>query len=296
VLWAQHLLRLERKADNCFAASLRMARPIITLTTDFGVADSYVAQMKGVILSINSDVQLIDVTHAIPPQNVVHAAFVVADTYQRFPRGTIHVVVVDPGVGSTRTPVAVEAAGHCFVAPDNGVLSQVLRNSAATRIVELTERRFWLQPLSNTFHGRDLFAPVAAHLSLGVDLGELGSAYSRPLHLLDVPAPRKTPDGWIGEVLWVDSFGNLVTNIHERDLPPADRQRVVVQIGDHEIAGIQRYYAEARAGEFVALIGSSGRLEIAVRDGNAARMLQSAAGERIRIMFPPAQPVGVERP
>ncbi len=253
-------------------------RPIITLTTDFGASDSYVAQMKGVILSINRDAVLVDVTHAIPPQDVARAATVVAEMYNRFPVQTIHLVVVDPGVGSERAPVAVEAGEHRFVAPDNGVLANIVERNQTARVVELTNDRIWQQPVSNTFHGRDLFAPAAAHLSLGLDLSELGPTRKGPLSVLDAPRPTRSGDALVGEIMWADAFGNLITNIDESHLPADKRDQCFVEVGAHRIECIHRYYAEVSQGELLALIGSGGRLEIAVRGGSAAELLNCRTG------------------
>lgn len=260
-----------------------MQRPIITLTTDFGLKDAYVAQMKGVILSINGDANIVDVTHEIPPQDVGRAALLIAETYHRFPERTTHVVVIDPGVGSARTPLALEAAGHRFIAPDNGVLSHVAVGCDNVRAVELTNDRFWHHPVSNTFHGRDLFAPVAAHVSLGIDLSELGPPLGSPLSPLDLPRAVINGDEITGEVLWADSFGNLVTNIESSQLPAKCRKRLHVVIGDRHIAGVQSFYAEAGQGELLALVGSSGRLEIAVREGSAAGQLNCRRGAVVRV-------------
>lgn len=263
-----------------------MHRPIITLTTDFGTRDSYVAQMKGVILGINPQVQLVDVTHDILPQDVRQAALVLDEAIDAFPAQTIHLVVVDPGVGTDRRIVGAELGGYRFVAPDNGVLSPVARRHAPRRCVQLTESRFWRQPVSNTFHGRDVMGPVAAHWSLGVDLAEFGPALEEPLIELPVPLPRRIPDGVEGEVIRVDSFGNLITNIEQGMLPdePAARNRAIVEVGSHRIAGIALSYAEHSVGALLAVVGSSGRLEIAVNQGSAADVVGLRAGTCVRLL------------
>src|ERR1700685_2767838 len=197
--------------------------PIITITTDFGLSDSYVAQMKGVILGISPQARLVDVTHQVPRQDCAAASAILADVVDAFPPGTIHLVVVDPGVGTKRRAVAVEtiaeakpggeASGPRFVAPDNGVLTDVLQRHRIRRAVRLSETRFWATDVSNTFHGRDIFAPVAAHWSTGVDLAEFGPPLMLPLIQLPVSRPT-VHDGEIrGEIVRTDSFGNLITNI-----------------------------------------------------------------------------------
>jgi S-adenosylmethionine hydrolase len=261
-----------------------MQPPIITLTTDFGLADSYVAQLKAVMLAIHPRVHLVDVTHEIPAQNVRRAAAVLDEVVNLFPEGTIHLTVVDPGVGTERRLIAVEAAGQRFVAPDNGVLSAIFRRLQPSRIIELTERRFWRQSVSHTFHGRDIMAPVAAHLSLGTNLAELGRPLEGdPADLPDQP-PSLTPDGVVGEIIWVDAFGNLITNIDESLFPVADRARLTVEVGDQLIKGIHRCYDERGRGELLALIGSHGRLEIAVNRGSAAERLGAVEGDHVRLV------------
>lgn len=232
--------------------------------------------MHGVILRINPSAVIVDVCHDIPPQDVHAAAFVLSTVYPYFPADTIHVVVVDPGVGSQRRALAVRTPRGIFVAPDNGVLSYVFAREPVDEIVHLTKAQYWLSPLSNTFHGRDLFAPVAAHLSLGVPLGELGPTIRDPVRL-PVPEAIVQEDGTIcGQVLYIDRFGNLITNIPQ-GLLPAD-QAWHVYIAGHEVLGMSKAYAVAAEGELVALMDSSGYLEIAVRNGNAAAMLQAKRG------------------
>jgi S-adenosylmethionine hydrolase len=245
-----------------------MSRPLITLTTDFGLSDSYAAQMKGAILTIAPDALLIDVTHNIPPQDRGLAAAVLSDSVGAFPVGTIHLVVIDPGVGTSRRAVAVEARGPedastlRFVAPDNGVLTRVLEGRSILRAVRLSEPRFWRERVSTTFHGRDVFGPVAAHWSLGVDLAEFGPPLS-------------------GEVWRTDTFGNLITNIPAALLPEADWSRLTVEIGAQRIEGISRAYLDRSVGELVAVIGSSGLLEIAICCGHAGEILAAWSGDKV---------------
>ncbi|HET6323957.1 MAG TPA: SAM-dependent chlorinase/fluorinase [Planctomycetaceae bacterium] len=264
-----------------------MQRPLITLTTDFGFSDSYVAQMKGAILTIAPDVVLIDVTHKIPPQDRGVAAAVLADAVGAFPAGTIHLVVVDPGVGTPRRAVAVEVRGPGdagelrFVAPDNGVLTRVMEGRSISRAVQLTESRFWRASVSRTFHGRDVFGPVAAHWSLGIDLAEFGPPLDSPLVELALPQPTRQGQSVCGEVLRTDTFGNLITNIPATQLPEADWPRLTVEIGTQRIQGISRAYLDRSVGELVAVIGSSGLLEIAICCGHAGEILAAWSGDKV---------------
>ena len=261
-----------------------MTRPIIALTTDFGDRDSYVAQMKGVILGINPDVQLVDVTHAIGKQDVLRAALVLAQSVAAFPPGTIHLVVVDPGVGTDRRMVGVEMGGWRFVAPDNGVLSMVARQYEPSRSVELNNAAFFRQPISNTFHGRDMMGPVAAHWSLGTDLAEFGDTLESSL--VQIPVPKASPisNGIQGEVILEDSFGNLITNIDVAQLSVNDRERVTVEVGPHVIQGIRHSYGDVAVGTLLALVSSSNRLEIAVNSGSAASVLKATVGSPVRVI------------
>jgi S-adenosylmethionine hydrolase len=264
-----------------------MKPALITLTTDFGLSDSYVAQMKGAILTIAPDAILIDVTHKIPPQDCAVASAVLADAVGAFPAGTIHLVVVDPGVGTDRRAVAVEARGASdagdlrFVAPDNGVLTRVLEGRTARRAVHLADPRYWRPSVSHTFHGRDVFGPVAAHWSRGVDLAEFGPPLDSPLIKLSLPEPSRKGRNLCGEVVRTDAFGNLITNIAAAQLPEADRPRLTVEIGTQRIVGISRAYQDRPAGELVAVIGSSGMLEIAVCCGHAGEVLAAWSGDNV---------------
>jgi S-adenosylmethionine hydrolase len=265
----------------------KLNMPIITLTTDFGTSDSYVAQLKGAILAINPQAQLIDVTHAVPPQAVSRAAAIMEEIACVFPAGSIHVAVVDPGVGSDRALLAAEAAGQRFLAPDNGLLMVLFRSFPPPRVHRLTDDRFWRKPVSATFHGRDILAPVAAHWSCGADVAEFGPPVNvASLVNLPLAEPRRTGRILTGCVEAADAFGNLISNIREADLPPGDRFALRIGIGNQTIAGISRCYSDHPAGSLLALIGSSGRLEIAVSHGSAARHLNVSCGTEVRVETP----------
>jgi S-adenosylmethionine hydrolase len=257
-------------------------RPLITLTTDFGISSPYIAQMKGVILSRCREVDLVDLTHAIAPQNIQEGAVVLADTSPRFPAGTIHVAVVDPGVGTNRRLVYAEIGEQRYLAPDNGLLSLLARQSLARKIVAIENRDYWLPDVSSTFHGRDILAPVAAHLACGLDPAQLGP----PLAVLDsltILQPQKSGGGVVGEVLYVDSFGNLITNIRREDVEClGDLARVSIECAGRTMTHLVPTYAAGMPDETIALFDSQGRLEIAVVGGSAARHLGVAAGEPVR--------------
>lgn len=260
-------------------------RPILTLTTDFGSSGSYVAQMKGVILGLHPEVDLVDVTHAVRPQDVGQAAWILQEVVGAFPDGTLHLVVVDPGVGTERAMVAVELGAQRFVGPDNGVLSLAARRLGFRRGVRLADRRFWREPVSNTFHGRDVMGPVAAHWTRGVDVNEFGPPLEEGLVELPLPEPRRTAGGLEGEVAFIDSFGNLITNIDASQIPGTaeERRNAIVQIGSRSISGIRRSYGESAPGTVLALIGSSGRLEVAVNQGSAAEVLGVGRGDQVKV-------------
>jgi len=263
-----------------------MSRPIITLTTDFGQADGYAGAMKGIILGICPEVSLVDITHEIQPQAVGQAAYVLSTVTPHFPPGvgTVHLVVVDPGVGSDRRPIAVRSGRAIYVAPDNGVLSLALAADPPQLAVQLDADR----PISATFHGRDLFAPAAARLACGIELAEIGEPISlAELVTLSNLSAQRQPDGsWIGQILHVDRFGNLISDIEypmTDDQSPDRRSRVAVWVGKDRIAGVIRTYSDVAPGELVAYVGSSGHLEIAVRDGSAATRLGVGVGDAVRV-------------
>ncbi len=258
-----------------------MARPVIALLTDFGTRDHYAGAMRGVALSICPDATLVDITHDVEPQDVLGAALELAAAFKYFPTGTIFLAVVDPGVGSSRRGLAGEAAGYKFVAPDNGLLTMVFREAPPKRVVELTERRYARPTVSRTFEGRDRFAPAAAWLAKGIDLTALG----RPLtawHVLDIPEPTVAEGRIAGEVLRVDRFGNLVTNIDRRMFDRvAGGGALDIAAAEHAVPRLVATYAEANAGSICALFGSDDHLEIAVTGGSAAARLHLARGAPI---------------
>ncbi|MBC8869171.1 MAG: SAM-dependent chlorinase/fluorinase [Planctomycetes bacterium] len=262
-----------------------MSRSIITITTDFGGGSPYVAQMKGVILSINPEAMLVDITHDIAPQNVRQGALVLEEVTQRFPRGTIHVAVVDPGVGTERKIVCAQIAGHYYVAPDNGLLSSVAIVESPTQIVSLTNHGYWLPEISRTFHGRDIIAPVAAHLSLATPMGQFGQPINE-LTMLDWPKPKTGANRITGEVISIDSFGNLISNITAESLTAVhDLSSTAVTCAGQTTHGIAETYAQRPPGSLVALIGSAGKLEVAVADGNAAQKISARVGDTITVTW-----------
>lgn len=259
--------------------------PIITLTTDFGTGSPYVAAMKGVVLSICPEATLVDITHDVPAQDVRHASVVLDGVCERFPAGTIHVVVVDPGVGTERAIVYAEIASQRYVGPDNGVFSRLAARSAPSEIIRLADRRFWLPEVSSTFHGRDIMAPVAAHLAGGVAPAGLGPPHEGLLALegFDIRVDQRRIDGAVEQI---DSFGNLITNITADMLHgwPVD-ERVCTVCNIFETWGIWSTYGEQPSGTLIALIGSSGRLELAVVDDNAAERLALHPGTPVTIAW-----------
>ena len=258
-----------------------MARPVIALLTDFGTRDHYAGAMRGVALGICPDATLVDITHDVEPQDVLGGALELAAAFKYFPAGTTFLAVVDPGVGSLRRGLAAEAGGYKFVAPDNGLLTMVFREAPPKRVVELTERRYARPTVSRTFEGRDRFAPAAAWLAKGIDLTALG----RPLtawHVLDIPEPTVAKGRIAGEVLRVDRFGNLVTNIDRRMFERvASGGALDIAAAEHAVTSLVATYAEANAGSICALFGSGDHLEIAVTGGSAAALLHLARGAPI---------------
>ena len=255
---------------------------IITLTTDFGYADPFVGIMKGVISGINPAATIVDLSHGIAPQDIMAAALILRHSSQYFPRGTIHVAVVDPGVGSARRPLLLEFDGNYFIGPDNGVLSLVTEGGRATRIVYLSNRRYQLEPTSPTFHGRDIFAPAAAYLSRGIAPEAFGETIEDFVELT-WPAVLKTETSIRGEIVYIDRFGNLFTNIRSADLGELPANQLRVMIHDSSIPGLSTNYAAVEQGTYVAIINSWGLLEIAVYKGNAQQCSGAIIGDKVQV-------------
>ena len=256
---------------------------LLTLLSDFGLSDVYVGVMKGAIAQVNSSLSVVDLTHQIPPQNVAAARFCLMNAYSYFPDGTVHVAVVDPGVGSTRRAIAVEFAAGFLVGPDNGLFSGVLNQSPAVAAVELTNPHYWRNPYpATTFHGRDIFAPVGAHLASGVPLQQLGRAID-PASLVQLAIPSYTPTdtGVAGCIQYIDRFGNLVTNIPGTYVQGKTWSVVVAGL---TIPGCQTY-SDSPIGHAIALIGSHGWVEIAVNGGNAQSQLQLNWGDKMQVVL-----------
>ena len=278
------------------AAADSAAPPLVTLTTDFGTADGYVAAMKGVMLAIEPRLTLVDVSHDVPPQNVAHGAFVLAEASRHFPTGAVHLAVVDPGVGGVRKPLVLVTPDARYVAPDNGLLTRVLARHGhpddpgaeflapfvaplppSCRAYELAEPRFRLAEVSRTFHGRDVFAPAAAHLSKGVLPEEFGPRVHE-VAWLNVPPPTESAGQIEGRVIHVDRYGNLITNIALAD---EGAGRAVVEIEGLRIQGLSRSYEDADG--VLAIVGSHGTIEIAIRNGNAAHEFGVGVGATVRV-------------
>lgn len=262
---------------------------VISLLTDFGLEDAYVGIVKGVILSVNPSAVIVDISHNIAPQDVTGAADLLGTAYAYFPPGTVHLAVVDPGVGSNRAVIAVETKRHRFLAPDNGILTGVLSGGDVIRAVSVENSRYFLSPISQTFHGRDIFAPVAAHLSMGLELGALGPVVDHDtLVRLRFPQSVRTDQNEIsGVIMAIDRFGNLITNIRERDiglfLAHTEGPDVIIQVGGQIISGLSDSYASVPIGKPLAVMGSSGRLEISVNGGSAHRFFNAGFGETVLV-------------
>jgi S-adenosylmethionine hydrolase len=258
-------------------------RPIITLTTDFGLSDHFVGTMKGVILGIEAAAEVIDISHGVQPYEIADGAFTIAQAYRYFPKKTIHVVVVDPGVGSARRPLLVEMAGQYFVAPDNGVLSMIFAREPQPKVRHITSERYFLKPLSRTFHGRDVFSPVAAHLAAGVRPAQFGkriqdylrASFDKPTHI--------GQHTWTGTILKADHFGNLATNFHIDNFPTILTHAFALNAGLQAITRLALTFSECAPGELFVLVGSSGYLEVAASQGSAAETLGCGAGSPVEL-------------
>jgi len=261
-----------------------LARPIITLTTDYGINDHLVGVMKGVILNINPDVNVVDITHGVLPHDILDGALTIGQAYRHFPPKTIHVVVVDPGVGTQRRPILVASDQHYFVAPDNGVLSSVYDQTEALYVWHIISEHYFRQPVSKTFHGRDIFAPVAAWLSKSWQTSAFGEPVTDFVRFA-IPKPKATGNTIKGIVLRVDQFGNLITNFKVEDVPAlaAADGKFTIKAGNASITKLVPTFAGGSNGEAVGVIGSSGYLEICVNKTSAARTLGIGRGAEVSV-------------
>ena len=255
------------------------SKNIIALLTDFGVKDYFVGAMKGAVLSINSAAKIVDITHEIEPQSIISASFTLRACYKDFPKKTIFVAVVDPGVGSNRRAILVKTKDYFFIAPDNGLLSFVFEETDSFQVFELTNNEFFPENVSRTFHGRDIFAPVAAHISNGVEAQRFGVEI-KDFVRLPIVKPRKISESEIeAAIIHIDRFGNLVANLEKKDLP----EKFGLEINDVKIENLREFYAEAANGEIFMIFGSAGFLEICVFRASAAGLLSVKAGRKIRV-------------
>ncbi len=268
-------------------------RPIVTLTTDFGLGDHFVGTVKGVILSVLPDAELVDISQGVSPFDVFEGALTIAAAYSYFPPSTVHLVVVDPGVGTTRRPIVAVAGQHHFVAPDNGVLSLIYSREERLRVHHVTAEHYFRHPVSTTFHARDVFAPVAAYLAKGVDASAFGPEITDFVRR-DMPRPTSiTENSMRGTVIKVDRFGNLVTNITPEILPRLFQSApppFKISIAGREITTMQSAYGNAASGDLFAILGSMGYLEIVANQGSAAQLLQAGKGANVDVVLDPASP------
>ena len=259
---------------------------IVTLLTDFGTADYFAGALKGAVLASNPEARVVDITHEVPPYDVEAGAFILRAAFETFPEGTVHVAVVDPGVGSARRAVAVEGRGHTFVGPDNGLFGHVYERAGPSRVFQLTNRNFFRREVSPTFHGRDIFAPVAGALSRGVRAEELGPEVFDFARLPSAAVEKTAAGTLVGTVIHVDRFGNLITNITPEDLSDESVARGArLRIGGREVRRFRRFFAEGAegAGEPFAVWGSAGLLEVAVFRDSAARVLGAKRGDKVEV-------------
>ena len=264
---------------------------LVTFTTDFGTADHYVGTMKGVVLGINPEARIADVCNSVQSFDILDGALTIAQAYSYFPSGTVHVVIVDPGVGSSRRPILVNVQKHYFVAPDNGVLSLIYEREQSVSVRHITAEHYFLQPVSQTFHGRDIFAAVAGHLSKGVDVDKFGDEIT---DFVRFAAPRPKPNGAAemkGIVIKVDKFGNLITNFRPSDVPQlfaGVSAPLRMRVGKMDVSGIKSSYAEGAPGEVFAIVGSSDFIEIVTNRGSAARLCSADKGAEVSLAIPSA--------
>ncbi len=271
-----------------------MPRKVITLTTDFGLADHFVGVMKGVILNINPEVELVDLSHDVSSHDIPDGAFTLAQSYRYFPADTIHLVVVDPGVGTSRRPILARTLNYKFVAPDNGVLSLIYECEEIIEVRHITAERYFLNPVSNTFHGRDIFAPVAGWLSQGVEIDKFGDPVTDYVRFTSPKPRRVNPKLVKGVTLKADKFGNIVTNITPQDVPELFSENPAafrISINGQEITRLYLAYSMGEPSELFAIVGSSGYLEVCTYRGSAAKALNAGRGAEVTVMLGP-QPLG----
>ncbi len=264
--------------------------PILSLMTDFGIKDGNVGVMKGVIWSICPEAQIADLSHMVGPQNIPEAALILKRSVPYFPKGSVHVVVVDPGVGTARRPMAARIGDAYYVGPDNGTITMLLDRAAAehksSEFVELEDPKYRLSVVSHVFHGRDIFAPAAGHLAAGVPLSAFGRSFTDPVRL-DLPKPVRSAQGLRGEVIHIDHFGNVASNIYADDLAGAlsNKEKVRVRLDGAEVKGLVDTFGERPVGELVALLGSTGNLIVSVVNGSAAQKLSAKVGDPFEALF-----------
>jgi len=259
---------------------------VLSITTDFGITNGFVGTMKGVIYGIAPNVKIVDITQLVSPQDVREGAYAIWRAVPFFPPGSVHVGVVDPGVGTRRRPIGARLGDQYFIAPDNGLLTPLIldaeRDGKIVEFVHLDNPKYWLPKVSNTFHGRDIFAPTGAHLAAGVPLGELGPSITDPIRL-DLPRPEKTENGWLAHVTIIDIFGNLTTDLPAEALE--GRRDVLVRIHDREIEGIIESYGHREIGDLVAVVDSEYYIEVAVVNGSAAKLLGAQVGDVVEVIY-----------
>ena len=264
--------------------------PVISLMTDFGIKDGNVGVMKGVIWGIAPATQIADLSHMIGAQNVREAGLILARSAPYFPENSIHIVVVDPGVGTMRRPMAARIGNQFYIGPDNGTITLLLefaeREGWPVEFVHLNKPEFWLPQVSYVFHGRDIFAPVAAHVSIGVPLKELGTQFDDPVKL-ELPQPQRTAKGWVGEIIHIDHFGNVASNIRLETLGSAlkNKDRIAVRVAGVEIKGLVNTFGERAVGELIALMGSTGNLIVSVVNGSASERLGVKVGDSFEVIL-----------
>ncbi len=264
---------------------------VITLTTDFGIQDEYAGIMKGVILSIDPSAVIVDISHQVDPQDLIQAAYMIKSSYKYFPEDTVHVIVVDPGVGTSRFVLAFEKSNHIFIAPNNGVLTLLMEDNEISSVIKVENSKYFLEPVSNTFHGRDIFAPVAAHLSAGVKIDQLGQpADPESLVYLEIEKPCLLENGELaGSIVSIDRFGNLITNIDlklfKKFCLPGTEKKIQVKIGKYQLSGLSNNYQTAIPGEPLAITGSRGYIELAVNTGSAKEYFNAEKGDAVQVFL-----------